>query len=110
MDLGLFHFGADQRLAGQSLIGRLRCEGRLASRHRFVDRLPDDRFFLGNVELLLLPQMDLPSPLRGFSAHLRNAPAGIWRLPALLAGVIRDLPFGGRVLWEKGNRLYPDFG
>src|SRR5216110_1206202 len=46
------------------------------------------RFLLGNVELLLVPEMDLSHPGRGILANFRNASAGLWRLHPLRAGTV----------------------
>src|SRR4029077_12350527 len=46
------------------------------------------RFLLGNVELLLVPQMDLSHPGRGILANFRNASAGLRRLHPLRAGTL----------------------
>ena len=45
-------------------------------------------FLLGNVELLLVPEMDLSHPGRGILANFRNASAGLWRLHPLRAGTV----------------------
>ena len=47
------------------------------------------RFLLGNVELLLVPEMDLSHPGRGILANFRNASGGLWRLHPLRAGIVR---------------------
>src|SRR4029077_16864254 len=46
------------------------------------------RSLLGNVELLLVPEMDLSHPGRGILANFRNASAGLWRLHPLRAGTV----------------------
>src|SRR5438874_9319356 len=46
------------------------------------------RFLLGNVELLLVPEMDLSHPGRGIPANFRDASAGLWRLHPLRAGTV----------------------
>src|SRR5438046_10728955 len=46
------------------------------------------RFLLGNVELLLVPEMDLSHPGRGILANFRDASAGLWRLHPLRAGTV----------------------
>jgi len=46
------------------------------------------RFLLGNVELLLVPEMDLSHPGRDILANFRNASAGLWRLHPVRAGTV----------------------
>src|ERR1051326_2213473 len=46
------------------------------------------RIVLGDVELLLVSQMDLSHPGIGFLANIRDAVAGLWRLHPVRAGVV----------------------
>ena len=46
------------------------------------------RFLLGNVELLLVPEMDLSHLRRGIPVNFRNASAGLWRLHPVRAGTV----------------------
>ena len=80
-----FHPGTDQRLAGEPFTGRLDENRRLASCHITVAGSPADSLLLGNVEFLLLPEMDLPRSLGQLAAHFRDAAAWLWRLPTLRA-------------------------
>ena len=47
------------------------------------------RVFLGDVELLVVAEVDLPHAGREFPARLRDAAARLWRLRALCAGTVR---------------------
>ncbi len=61
---------------------------RLATRAGAVGGGAAHRLLLGDVELLLLPQVDLQRALGRVLQNLRDAPAGLRRLPALCAGAV----------------------
>src|SRR5205807_6671310 len=67
------------------------------------------RVLLGNVELLLVPEMDLSHPGRGILANFRNASAGLWRLHPLRAGTVHveELFLAQRTTAGAGYSLIP---
>ncbi len=71
-------------------------EGKLATGAGFVVRGAADRFLLGDVELLLLSEVDLSSAVGQLLPRVRDAAAGLRGLSALRAGAFCAVPPGGR--------------
>ncbi|CAA9442043.1 MAG: hypothetical protein AVDCRST_MAG02-158, partial [uncultured Rubrobacteraceae bacterium] len=87
--LGLLPRGADQRVARAAIVAVVpRTRGLAAGRCAGPRRL-GVRLFLGDVELLVLPEVDLQHPWCRVPARLRDAAPGFPRLPALRPRTVR---------------------
>jgi len=75
-----------------------------------VDRRADYRLFLGDVEFLRLPQVDLPGARGGRAAPLRDARVGLRRLPALCTGAVRSVSPGDGVVGGETDTLCGAWG
>ncbi|CAA9481985.1 MAG: hypothetical protein AVDCRST_MAG12-1564, partial [uncultured Rubrobacteraceae bacterium] len=87
--IGLLPRRADKRLARTPLAAGVPGARGLAARRGPGPRRARLRLLLGDVELLVLPEVDLPHPRGRVPARLRDAPPGLSRLPALRAGALR---------------------
>src|SRR5439155_15925483 len=85
---GIFDPGTCQYTFGTPAPVRITAARRLASNRRFIDRSAHLRLFLGNVELLLIPKMDLSHARGRIPAHFRNAAAGLFWLPPVRVGAL----------------------
>lgn len=110
VDLGVLYHRAGQHLARPPLVSRGHAHRRLAARDQLVDRRADHRLFLGDVEFLRLPEMDLPGARGGGAAPLRDARAGLRRLPALRTGTIRSVSSGDGVVGRETDMLCANLG
>jgi len=81
--------GAAELLAGPLFAPGRFTTRRLATRAFARGGRPYLRLFLGDVELLFRPKMDLPYPGSPVPARVRNAAAGLWGLHPVCAGALR---------------------
>src|SRR6266567_8086960 len=88
LDCAGIHLRANQLLDRSAVFSEGIARGRLAHAHLAVAWRAGMWVLLGDVELLLVSQVDLSHPGRGVFANLRNAVAGLWRLHAVRAGAI----------------------
>src|SRR5215208_7112550 len=87
--LGLLSGGTDQRMARSPLACEVPGARGLAARGGASCRRAGVRLLMGDVELLVLSEVDLPYSRRRVPAHLRDAALGLHRLSALRAGALR---------------------
>src|SRR5438445_6794237 len=81
--------GAGKSLVGPSSFSAKAPIWRLAANRLSLSWRAYLRFFLGDVELLFQPKMDLPYSGGSILVHLRNATARLRRLHSLRAGIVR---------------------
>jgi hypothetical protein len=87
--LGLLSGGTDQRVARSPLACEVPGARGLAARGGASCGRAGVRLLMGDVELLVLSEVDLPYSRRRVPAHLRDAALGLHRLSALRAGALR---------------------
>src|SRR5207302_616198 len=100
-----FHFGTDQLLDGAALFPGTIAGGRLAHGDLALGWRAGVQFFLGDVELLLVPKMDLSHTRSWFFADFRDADTRVWRLHSVRAGAVcaEEFPLAKRAAAGGGR-------
>src|SRR5213595_3428776 len=88
LDFAGIHLRANQFLDRSAVFSEGTARGRLAHAHLAFAWRAGMWVLLGDVELLLVSQVDLSHPGPRIFANLRNAIAGLWRLHPVRAGAI----------------------